>query len=291
MSSRKSGLGKNLNVFLSKAKTAPSKTTQDSGLTKLAIDNLQPGEYQPRKDMTQEALAELSESIKQQGLLQPIVARAIATDKYEIIAGERRWRASKLAGLTDVPVMLHEVDDKTALAMALVENIQREDLNPIEEARALGRLIDEFELTHKQVAEVVSKSRTSVTNLLRLMSLHPDVQRMLEHGDIEMGHARAILALKKDQQLQLAKQIIERHFTVRDTEAAVRSLLDNDSATDKEVLPELQKLKEYSKACQKKLAPKLQGKVKIKPTSSGQLKVEIIYGDQQALEQFIESLT
>lgn len=291
MSSRKSGLGKNLNVFLSKAKAGSSKTTQDSGLTKLAIDNLQPGEYQPRKDMTQEALAELSESIKQQGLLQPIVARAIATDKYEIIAGERRWRASKLAGLTDVPVMLHEVDDKTALAMALVENIQREDLNPIEEARALGRLIEEFELTHKQVAEVVSKSRTSVTNLLRLMSLHPDVQRMLEHGDIEMGHARAILALEEDQQLQLAKQIIERHFTVRDTEAAVRSLLDNDSAADKEVLPELQKLKEYSKACQKKLAPKLQGKVKIKPTSSGQLKVEITYGDQQALEQFIESLT
>ncbi len=161
----------------------------------LPIEFLQRGKYQPRKDMNPEKLQELADSIKAQGVIQPIVVRKIAQDKFEIVAGERRWRASQLAGIEQVPVVIKEIDDRTAMAVALIENIQREDLNPLEEAEALRRLLDEFEMTHQQVADAVGKSRITVTNLLRLMDLHPEVKKLLLNKQLEMGHARALLAL------------------------------------------------------------------------------------------------
>ena len=296
MTARKSSLGRNLNVFLSNTKAvkkeATNGETENSELTKLSITSLQPGIYQPRKDMTEQGLTELAESIKQQGLLQPIVARAIAKDKYEIIAGERRWRASTLAGLTEVPVIIHEVDDKTSLAMAIVENIQREDLNPIEEARALARLISEFDLTHLQASEVVGKSRASVSNLLRLMSLHQDVQMMLERGDIEMGHARALLALEEKGQLALAREIVDKNYTVRETEAAVRRILSAVDSHNKVGIESNKKQANnvLAQKYQQRLSKQLSGKVKVKAISGGKFKVEIMYAGVDDLERFIDSM-
>ncbi|MDG1852010.1 MAG: ParB/RepB/Spo0J family partition protein, partial [Gammaproteobacteria bacterium] len=169
-------------------------SNENNSLKYLPVEFIQPGKYQPRLDMRPESLEELANSIKAQGVMQPIVVRSISSDMYEIVAGERRWRASQLAGLDKIPVIIKQVADEAAIAMALIENIQRENLNPIEEAMALQRLIEEFELTQQEAADAVGKSRTTVTNLLRLMSLNPDVRRLVEHGDLEMGHARALLS-------------------------------------------------------------------------------------------------
>lgn len=291
MATRKSGLGRNLNVFLSNTKSLKEED-KPTDLKQISTALLQPGQYQPRKDMTQQALIELADSIKQQGIIQPIVARKLAGDKFEIIAGERRWRASKLAGLKQVPVIVHEVDDKTSLAMALVENIQREDLNPIEEARALARLIAEFDLTHQQAAEIVAKSRASVSNLLRLMTLVTDVQLMLERGDIEMGHARALLAVDKTNQTLLARQVVDKHLTVRETEALVRRTLATDLVETVEVSKaDLLKQKKHATQQQKQLALSINRKVKIKPSAKGTFKVEIVCDDVENLEQLISSFS
>lgn len=294
MPARKSGLGKNLNVFLSNAKSvkkqvaSTSSPSEQGKLLKLAVNKLQPGVYQPRKDMTEQALAELSASIKQQGLLQPIVVRKLASaDNYEIIAGERRWRASKLAGLKQVPVIVHEVDDKTSLAMALVENIQREDLNPIEEARALARLIEEFELTHQQAADIVGKSRVSVSNLLRLMNLQLEVQTLLERGDIEMGHARALLAIEGAKQVELARAVVDKGLTVRETEALVRRHLAASEQGAEVSEAEVVKIdNKHVTALQRRLSKQIGNKVKVKPTAQGKIKVEIIYDDMAAVDAF-----
>lgn len=195
----------------------------DGRLEDLPVEFLQRGKYQPRRDIQQEALQELADSIKAQGVMQPIVVRPVGDQRYEIIAGERRWRACQLAGLHTIPAVIRDVNDEAAIAMALIENIQREDLNPVEEAMSLKRLQDEFELTHQEVADAVGKSRTAVSNILRLLNLTPEVRTMLERGDLEMGHARCLLTLPEDQQRTLARQIVARGLSVRQAEALVRS--------------------------------------------------------------------
>src|SRR5262245_22579234 len=184
----------------------------------LAIDLLQPGKYQPRKKIQPESLQELADSIRAQGILQPLLVRPIARQRYEIIAGERRWRASQLAGLDQVPVFIRDISDEAAVAMGLIENIQREDLNAIEQAVALKRLSDEFDLTHEDIAKAVGKSRVSISNLLRLLHLEAQVRQMLENGELEMGHARALLSLEHVRQLSAAKEIVAKGLSVRDTE-------------------------------------------------------------------------
>ena len=248
MAVKKRGLGRGLDALLgSAARTAPAaehtavstppelravptaatpvqtKPT-DGMLCTLPVDVIQRGKYQPRLDMHQESLQDLADSISAQGVVQPIVVRAIAAGRYEIIAGERRWRAAQLAGLHEIPAVVREVEDRAAIAIALIENIQRENLNPLEEARALERLIKEFELTHEQAAEAVGRSRAAVSNLLRLLDLEDSVKELVEKGELEMGHARALLALSGSKQREAARQVVSRGLTVRATEGLVKSL-------------------------------------------------------------------
>jgi ParB family chromosome partitioning protein len=213
---RLKGLGRGLDALLS-ANNAPETQRQES----LSVTLLQPGKYQPRTRMDPGSLEELAESIKAQGLIQPISVRPVGKGKYEIIAGERRWRASQIAGLTEVPVLIREIPDEAALAMSLIENIQREDLNPLEEAAGIQRLIDEFSMTHQQAADAVGRSRSAATNLLRLLQLAKPAQDMLMAGDIEMGHARALLPLAKAEQGRIAAQVADKGMSVRDTERLV----------------------------------------------------------------------
>lgn len=239
MTPKKRGLGKGLDALLSTSTAARQKQvmsdqrteqamapTNQGELRKLPVEWLQSGKYQPRKDMSQEALEELANSIRTQGVIQPIVVRPLGEQSFEIIAGERRWRASQLARLDVVPCIVKDVPDEAAVVIALIENIQREDLNAIEEAVALQRLLTEFELTHQQVAEAVGKSRTTVTNLLRLNQLNDDVKRFVEHGDLDMGHARALLTLSGQAQSDLAKLVAQKGLTVRDTEKLVKKALE-----------------------------------------------------------------
>ncbi|WP_263263640.1 ParB/RepB/Spo0J family partition protein [Pseudomonas sp. RIT-PI-S] len=230
MAVKKRGLGRGLDALLSgptaSALEAQAVRLDEKELQYLPLDVIQRGKYQPRRDMDPQALEELAQSIRSQGVMQPIVVRPIGGGRFEIIAGERRWRASQQAGQERIPAMVREVPDETAIAMALIENIQREDLNPLEEAIALQRLQQEFQLTQQQVAEAVGKSRATVTNLLRLISLPEGIKTMLAHGDLEMGHARALLGLPEDRQLDGARHVVARGLTVRQTEALVRQWLN-----------------------------------------------------------------
>lgn len=223
---KKRGLGEKGLGALLKGSTGETRenVVEEGQLRELPVELVQRGKYQPRRDMDPEALEELAESIRQQGIMQPIVVRPIGEGRYEIIAGERRWRATQLAGLDRVPALVRDVPDEAAVAMALIENIQRENLNAMEEAMALQRLQDEFDLTQAEVAEAVGKSRTTVTNLLRLINLSDEVKVMLEHGDLEMGHGRAMLSLGAEQQITVARQIESKSLSVRQTEALVRRL-------------------------------------------------------------------
>jgi ParB family chromosome partitioning protein len=230
MSPKKKGLGRNFGSLITtqaevkEISEQPVEKVNDATLKELPIEWLQRGVFQPRRDMSEDGLKELADSIRAQGVMQPVVVRPLGPQSYELIAGERRWRASQLAGLETIPAVIRDVSDEDAIAMALIENIQRENLNPIEEALALQRLQQEFNLTQAQVAEAVGKSRTAVTNLLRLIGLEPDVKTMLEHGDLEMGHARALLALSGRHQVEAARQVVAKGMNVRQTEALVRSL-------------------------------------------------------------------
>lgn len=262
MATRRKGLGRGLDALMgaSKVSVESAPTVQDAieqvqspnpntneQLKYVPVDLIQRGKYQPRRDINQEALEELSASIKAQGVMQPIVIRPISDTKYEIIAGERRWRASQLAGLDKIPAVIRHVPDEAAIAMALIENIQREDLNPLEEAIALKRLQDEFELTHQQVADAVGKSRTAVTNLLRLITLDDEVKKLLEHGDIEMGHARAMLSLTNDRQRRVASEVVAKSLSVRQTEALVRRTIEEiNKPVEQKTLhnPDLEKLEQ-----------------------------------------------
>lgn len=287
MTTRKAGLGRNLNMLLNNTAAVKTKSESDNAIMQLEVDVLQPGAYQPRRAMSEEGLKELSESIKKQGLLQPLVVRAIANNRYEIIAGERRYQASKIAGLKKIPVIIHQVDDKTSLAMALVENIQRENLNPMDEARALSRLVEEFDLTHQQAADIVSKARASVSNLLRLIHLHTDVQLFLEHGDIEMGHARALLGLPMSEQVVVAKEVVAKGLTVRDVEALIKQTLHGKKTPimqDKALMSE-------AKIRQKTLSKQLNVSVNIKTNKQGKLNVVLQYDSLKQLDALIEKIT
>jgi len=229
--------------------------------------------------MHEEALEELANSIKAQGVMQPIVVRPISSDKYEIIAGERRWRATQIAGLDTIPAIIKPVGDEAAIAMSLIENIQRENLNPMEEAMALKRLQDEFELTQQEVADAVGKSRATVTNLMRLIGLTIDVRRMLEHGDLEMGHARALLSLDDTKQSEAARSVVGRGLSVRQTEALVRRLNSDDGSTDTKAPldPDIKNLEDN-------LAEKLGAKVMIQHTAKGKGRLVLTYNSLDELD-------
>ena len=252
---------------------------ENNTLKYLPVEFIQPGKYQPRLDMRPESLEELASSIRAQGVMQPIVVRSISSNKYEIVAGERRWRACQLAGLDKIPVIIKQVADEAAIAMALIENIQRENLNPIEEAMALQRLIEEFELTQQEAADAVGKSRTTVTNLLRLMSLNPDVRRLVEHGDLEMGHARALLALPFEKQVEVARMVTGKELSVRQTEALVRRLQSTKGkkAPSGKLDPDIRHL-------QDNLAEKLGTQVMIQHTAKGKGKLILKYNSLDQLD-------
>ena len=289
MSAKKRHLGRGLDALLGASAAKPEASPAEAGaaapggddqkLKDLPVDLVQRGKYQPRRDMDQEALQELADSISAQGVMQPIVVRPISDRKYEIIAGERRWRASQLAGLDTVPAVVREVSDEAAIAMALIENIQREDLNPIEEAIALQRLQQEFELTQAEVAQAVGKSRSTVTNLLRLMTLEAEVRTLVEHGDLEMGHARALLGLAGPAQVQAARSVVAKGLSVRQTEALVRNLLEqaDKPKAEKRVDPNIRQL-------QDDLAQKLGARVEIKHGSGGKGKLVLSYNSLDELD-------
>ncbi len=235
MAEKKRGLGKGLGALMG---DASRKEQVKQAVQSLPVEYLQRGKYQPRKDIDPGRLQELADSIKAQGIVQPILVREIGYNRYEIIAGERRWRAGQLVGLTEVPVVIKELDDRAAIAIALIENIQREDLNPLEEAEAFLRLIEEFELTHQQIAEAVGKSRTAVSNLLRLNDLEAPVKNYLRQNQIGMGHARALLALESEQQVSLARKVSEAGLSVRVTEKLVKQLQKEKNKLGDKVRPE-----------------------------------------------------
>lgn len=291
MTPKKRGLGKGLDALLSTSHAAASNmaskdTSSDSHeeLKMIAVDLLQPGKYQPRKDMSPEALDELAESIRNQGIIQPIVVRRVSEQGYEIIAGERRWRASQLANLDKVPCIIKQVPDESAVVIALIENIQREDLNAMEEAIALNRLIEEFDLTHQQTADAVGKSRTTVSNLLRLNGLNEPVKRMLEYGDIDMGHARALLAVSGDEQTTLARLVSAKELTVRETERLVNKTLNPPEIIDKPA-------KDQDVArLESQLIEKLGAKVSITHNKKGKGKMVINYQNLAELDGIIEKI-
>ena len=273
---KKKGLGRGLNALLPK-KESVGKT--ETGLREIPIEFIQPGKYQPRTYFAEDSIAELSESIKAQGVIQPIVLRPLSEDRYEIIAGERRWRASQLSGLEKVPAVIRTIDDEAALSMSLIENIQREDLNPLEEAKALQRLIDEFQFTHQEVANAVGKSRSAVTNSLRLIQLATPVAEMLASGDLEMGHARALLTLVADQQVQIAKKVVSKGLNVRQTEDLVRAV---GKSTPKTGITAKQD--PDTKRLEQNLALALGQPVQIKHSKKGTGKLVINYGSLDELE-------
>ena len=263
-----------------------SDDSEDGELKHLPVEYLQRGKYQPRRDMDQDALQELAESIRQQGIMQPIIVRTVEKNKYEIIAGERRWRAAQLAGLDKVPTIVREVADNAAVAMALIENIQRENLNAMEEAIALQRLQEEFSLTQAEVAEAVGKSRSTVTNLLRLIQLTDEVKLMLEHGDLEMGHGRAMLALRPEQQIQAARLVESKSLSVRQTEALVRKFLEDAKDKPGQEI----KLNKDVERLEEDLSEKIGASVSIAYTSKGKGKLTIKYNSLDELDGILKHI-
>jgi ParB family transcriptional regulator, chromosome partitioning protein len=286
MTVKRSGLGRNLSALLSQSSSSLLTEKPQSEQLKLAIDCLQPGKYQPRGEMEEIPLNQLADSIKKQGILQPLLVRELASGGYEIIAGERRWRASKIAGLKEIPVVLKQVDDETAMAIALVENLQREDLNAMDQARAMHRLTTEFSLTHQQVAELLCKSRAAVSNFLRLMSLSSSVKKLLEHGDLDMGHARALLVLNEEQQNQVAQIIIAKNLSVRETEKLVDRVKTGAINKTEPVQSNALHHEQLTH-----LAQRLQTQIKLKPGKAGKGSVVIHYKDEHTLKKIIEQLS
>ena len=280
MSSTKRGLGRGLDALLGDVSVKEDKDKQH--LQTLPIEYLQRGKYQPRQDINPDKLQELADSIKAQGIIQPIVVRKISFEKYEIIAGERRWRAAQVVGLIQVPVVIKDIDDRSAMAMALIENIQREDLNSLEEAEALKRLIDEFEMTHQHIAEAIGKSRTTVTNLLRLIDLHPEVKKLLANNQLEMGHARALLGVEGIKQVTLANKVVKDGLTVRATERLVK-----ESQTEPKVVT-VKIIDNDTLRLQNSLTAKIGAKVTIDHKENGSGKVVINYSSLDELDGIIE---
>jgi ParB family chromosome partitioning protein len=294
---KKRGLGRGLEALLGPkaAAQAPKlEATPQDALRTLPIDALAPGKYQPRRIMDPAKLAELAESIRAQGVIQPIVVREIAQPRggktWEIIAGERRWRASQQAGLAEIPVVVRDVDDRTVVAMALIENIQREDLNPLEEAQALQRLIDEFKLTHAAAAEAVGRSRAAVSNLLRLLELPAELRAMVETGALEMGHARALLALAPAAAVALGKQAATQGWSVREVERRVQQLsagrvpsAPRPAATKASPSADIASL-------ERELGETLGTRVDVQPGRAGRGKLVIHYSDLDMLDGVLERL-
>ena len=279
------GLGRGLDALLG-GDTAPSRSSSADAVTTLPIAALQPGKYQPRSRMDQDALNALAASIKAQGIMQPILVRPVGGGNHEIIAGERRWRAARIAGLSSVPVLVRDVPDQQALAVALIENIQREDLNALEEATGIERLINEFALTHQAVADAIGKSRAAVTNLLRLLELAPPVKTLLGAGRIEMGHARALLALPAVRQVELANEAAAKGLSVREVEQRVAALLTTRSGTRSRPAADRDVLR-----LQETLAGKLGTRVQIKAKRKGKGSLVIDYGSLDQLDGLISRLT
>ncbi|HEU4708373.1 MAG TPA: ParB/RepB/Spo0J family partition protein [Methylophilaceae bacterium] len=275
------GLGRGLDALLS----GDNDSAASDVLQTVEIGKLQPGKYQPRTQMDQESLASLAASIKAQGVMQPILVRAVGSDRYEIIAGERRWRASQLAGLREVPVLLREIPDEAALAMALIENIQRENLNPLEEANGIKRLIDEFSMTHQVAADAVGRSRTAVTNLLRLLNLAKPVQEMMMQGRIDMGHARALLTLEGANQITAAQHIAQNGLSVREAEALVQRATNGEKrkSAKKTTSADVRHLEE-------ELSDLLGADVQIQAGVNGGGKVSVRYHSLDQLDGLVEAI-
>ncbi|TDO06016.1 MULTISPECIES: ParB/RepB/Spo0J family partition protein [Halomonas] len=263
----------------------PVVAQAEERLERLPLDQLARGKFQPRRDIQPEALEQLADSIRAQGVMQPIVVRPVGEARYEIIAGERRWRAAQLAELDVIPAVIREVSDEVALALALIENIQREDLNPVEEAMALKRLLEEFALTQQQVADAVGRSRAQVANLLRLLTLDPEVQTLLERGDLDMGHARALLALTAAKQRQAAHEVVNRDLTVRDTEALVKRLAKGEPTKPRAEAPSADVA-----GLETRLAEVLGAPVKIQHGRGGKGRVTIRYASLDELDGILEHI-
>ncbi|MFA5912424.1 MAG: ParB/RepB/Spo0J family partition protein [Burkholderiales bacterium] len=272
------GLGRGLDALLAKDEEAGA----GDALKTLRLEELQPGKYQPRTRMDQASLEELARSLKSQGVMQPILARALGKGRYEIIAGERRWRAAKIAGLREVPVVIREVPDSAALAMALIENIQRENLNPLEEATGIHRLINEFKMTHQEAAEAVGRSRAATSNLLRLLNLQQSVQALLYDGKIDMGHARALLALEGRRQEDLAMRVAERGLSVRETEKLVQDILNPKPKKSSRLRTNRDILR-----FEEELSEKFGTAVELKPGKKGAGKLVISYASHEHLDDLL----
>jgi ParB family chromosome partitioning protein len=294
--SPKRRLGRGLDALLTKPMVAVSRPDSgeqsNDGLKNLPVEHLQRGQYQPRIDMRQDSLEELAESIKAQGVVQPIVARPVSkkdgSQRYEIIAGERRWRAAQMAGLAEIPTVIRDVPDESAIAIALIENIQRENLNPLEEARALDRLIREFDLTHAEAAKAVGRSRASVSNLLRLQDLSEKVKPLLEDRQIEMGHARALLAISNaKQQFDAARQVVKKGLSVRETEKLVKHILDGGNSKPARKTPaqnaDIRRL-------EIEVSEKLGAKVSVDHTAKGAGKLVISYNSLDELDGILKHI-
>jgi len=271
------GLGRGLDALLAKDEEAGG-----DNLKTVKLEELQPGKYQPRTRMDQASLEELARSLKSQGLMQPILARPLGKGRYEIIAGERRWRAAKIAGLREVPVIIREVPDSAALAMALIENIQRENLNPLEEANGIHRLINEFKMTHQEAAEAVGRSRAATSNLLRLLNLPQSVQALVYDGKIDMGHARALLALEGRRQEDVAKRVAEHGLSVRETEKTVQDILN-----PKQKRPAKLRTSRDILRFEEDLSEKFGTKVELKPGKKGAGKIVITYTSHEHLDDLL----
>lgn len=286
---KKAPLGKNLNALLGKARGSSESPTAkgpaDGALRKLELDQIQPGQYQPRTGMDPERLEELADSIRAQGVVQPVVVRALKSGKgYELIAGERRWRAAQLAELKEIPAVIRDVPDEVTLAMALIENIQRENLNPIEEAAAVKRLIDEFELTHAEAAVNVGRSRAGVSNLLRLLDLDPNVRALVDERKLDMGHARALLALEGADQRAAALQVVNLDLSVRQTEALVKRLKTGKTKPDKPAKnPDIKRLEQ-------ELTEQLCAPVSVKYNTSGKGSLTIRYTSLDELDGILDQI-
>jgi ParB family chromosome partitioning protein len=291
MADKKRGLGRGLEALLGQATPRPAAGKQAAGdeLARLPVDLLQRGKYQPRLDMREESLAELADSIRAQGVVQPIVVRPVAgaapgaSQRYEIIAGERRWRAAQMAGLAEVPAVIRHVPDEAAVAMSLIENIQRENLNPLEEARALDRLIGEFELTHQQAADAVGRSRAAVSNLLRLLELPDEVKTLVEKRELEMGHARALLGLPvRRQQAEIGAFIARKGLSVREAEALIRRMLAREAAGKQPAEP-TRKDPDIARL-ENDLADRLGARVEVRHSASGKGRLVISYHSLDELD-------
>jgi ParB family chromosome partitioning protein len=281
---KKPALGRNLSSMLSQTtlKHVTERASRDE-LRQLPLDVIRPGRFQPRSVFDEEKLEELASSIRAQGVVQPIVVRTTADGEYELIAGERRWRAAQMADINEIPAVIRDVPDEVTVAMSLIENIQREDLNPLEEATALRRLIDEFQMTHQEAADAVGRSRAAVSNLLRLLELMQEVKDMVDGRDLEMGHARALLSLDDELQLQAAREVIDKHLTVRETEALVRRLQNPKKKVERRLDPDIQRL-------QNKIGETLGATVKIRHQASGKGKLVISYNNADEFEGILDRL-